>query len=783
MTDTPESVRILYMEDDEGLARLFQKALNRLGYEVDLAPDGEKGLEMYENGSYDILAVDHKMPNRSGLEVIRALVDREPFPPTIMITGAGDEMVAAEAMKLGASEYLIKDVDRNYLELMPHVIGKALEKSRLLRDKLKAEEALKESEKRYRNLFDESPVILREEDWSQAKRFLDELSESGVTDFESYFRERPEALETCRRGIRTLAYNKAALDLSGEDLSASARPTLSGPLFHAQAEDFVMDMVSVANGNTRLKREEVLHTAAGEAAHVIVRWSVPPGYERTFARVLVSMVDVTDIKRMQEELRKARDELERRVRERTAELADANARLQEEISHHKRTAQELQESERLFRTIFESAGDPIFIKDRARRYTLVNPAMTALLDRPASEILGKRDEDLSVETQAGYLKDVDNRVLAGETIEEEHTRRIKGSPTTFLELRVPMRDHNNEIFGVCGIARDVTEYRRLMSGAPRSEAEYPSDAMREALASALLAAKTDTIVMLTGESGSGKDYLARYVHDRSRRSNGPFFSINCAAVAPELAEAELFGHEAGAFTGARGRKRGLLELAEGGTLLLNEIGELSLRLQAKLLTFLDTKTFTRVGGEKSIRVNARLIAATNRNLEAEVAESRFRQDLYFRLNVFSITVPPLRDRAQDMELLVEQLMSRLVREMQLSNPPALGPDVMEELKRYSWPGNVRELRNVLERALILSGGGFVRSEHLGLSEGPPREAAPTVAFSETMSLERVLADVERSMIEEALRRAGGKKQDAADILGISRHALKRHMKKLEMSGS
>ena len=172
-----------------------------------------------------------------------------------------------------------------------------------------------------------------------------------------------------------------------------------------------------------------------------------------------------------------------------------------------------------------------------------------------------------------------------------------------------------------------------------------------------------------------------------------------------MAEAELFGHEAGAFTGATRKKRGLLELAEGGTLLLNEIGELSLRLQSKLLTFLDTRSFTRIGGEESIHVSARLIAATNRDLEKEVEEGSFRKDLFYRLNVFSIEVPPLRERRDDIPILIERILSLLSVEMQLPDVPKIQATFLSRLCKYDWPGNVRELRNVLERAVILSGGG------------------------------------------------------------------------------
>ena len=287
----------------------------------------------------------------------------------------------------------------------------------------------------------------------------------------------------------------------------------------------------------------------------------------------------------------------------------------------------LKESEERFRAIFETTEDCIFIKDHTLRYTHVNPAMERLFERPTSELIGRTEREIFGEEISNVIQDVDIRVLNGELVEGEQTRLVNGTPVTFSEIRMPMADSSGSIIGLCGIARNVTD-RKLASARPAPpDSGYRSKAVCDTLAALAQAIQSNSIVLLTGESGSGKDYFARYIHDNSKRASGPFFAINCAAVSPELAESELFGHEAGSFTGAGRRKKGLLELAEGGTLLLNEIGELSLRLQAKLLTFLDSRTFTRVGGEKSVTVNARLIAATNRDLEKEVDEGTFRRKI------------------------------------------------------------------------------------------------------------------------------------------------------------
>ena len=258
--------------------------------------------------------------------------------------------------------------------------------------------------------------------------------------------------------------------------------------------------------------------------------------------------------------------------------------------------------------------------------------------------------------------------------------------------------------------------------------------------------------------------------------------MNCASIPSEIAESELFGHEPGAFTGAHRRVRGLFELAEGGTLLLNEIGELPLQLQAKLLAFLDTRSFTRVGGRNTVRINARLIAATNKNLQAEVSNGTFRADLFYRLNVLSIHVPPLRERKEDLPLLVNKLVSELSADLQLSEITPFETMFMEKLTEYQWPGNVRELRNVIERQLILSGEADValpapeagKSETLGWWVKVPFPHGPT--------LDDVVADVVKEIIEEALVRSAGRVQEAADMLGISRHTLRRRMKAVGLLG-
>jgi len=447
----------------------------------------------------------------------------------------------------------------------------------------------------------------------------------------------------------------------------------------------------------------------------------------------------------------------------------------------------LLESEQRFRAIFEGAQDCIFLKDRSFRYTLVNPATEKLLGLPASKIIGLRYQDLFGEENADRVRDLDTRVLEGESIEEERTGNINGVPMTFLNTRIPWRDGQGNITGILSISRDITERKGMEFSSLECDAAYPSKAMRATLELANAVARNDSSILLLGESGSGKDYLAKYIHDCSHRAGGPFLSVNCASISAQLAESELFGHEKGSFTGAVARKRGLLELAEGGTLLLNEIGELPLPLQAKLLTFLDTRKFTRVGGEKEISTSARLMTATNRDLKKEIEAGRFREDLFYRMNVMAITLPPLRERLDDIPVVVQEILATLQSTLQIHEMPIVDRQVMSALKRYDWPGNVRELRNVLERALILSHGKRLELEGLTIHRGGDPAAKQgtgedqaefSVSFPGDQSLNEMTKELKRFMVNEALQRSDGSRQKAAKLLGISRYSLKHYMKTL-----
>jgi DNA-binding NtrC family response regulator len=334
----------------------------------------------------------------------------------------------------------------------------------------------------------------------------------------------------------------------------------------------------------------------------------------------------------------------------------------------------------------------------------------------------------------------------------------------------------------------LREQLARQSGLP--EIVSVSPAMTEAIRLVERVAPSEASVLITGESGTGKELIAHAIHRLSTRAEGSFIDINCAAFQESLLESELFGYEAGAFSGAKGRKLGLIELADGGTLFLDEVTELPAQLQAKLLRAIETRTFFRVGGVRKVEVNVRIVAATNRNLDSVVANESFRSDLLYRINGFQIDLAPLRDRPEDIEPLVRHLLS----DVGGTPSPELEPAALDALRAYSWPGNVRQLKNCLERAVILSNNGRITVAELppevvrpavpAAFAGPASQAGAAADFntgassfaSSAVSSPTSLRDVERQQILSALEQTGWHRGKTAEILGISPSTLYRRLR-------
>jgi|YelNatPaOPRAMG01_1025707.scaffolds.fasta_scaffold00013_29 two-component system response regulator AtoC len=311
-----------------------------------------------------------------------------------------------------------------------------------------------------------------------------------------------------------------------------------------------------------------------------------------------------------------------------------------------------------------------------------------------------------------------------------------------------------------------------------------SEVLKKVVYTAEKLARADTTVLLIGESGSGKELIARVIHEKSERSDGPFVSINCGAIPKELAESELFGYEKGAFTGAMDKMRqGKFELANGGTILLDEVGELSPETQVKLLRILETKKFYRLGGAKEIVVDVRIIAATNRNLKMAVEHGQFREDLYYRLNVAQIHIPPLRERVEDIALLANTFLDEFNKKFNKSIK-GFTPDALKVLEKYAWPGNVRELRNAIERVVLLESDTVVKPEHLTFLSFHPNfstsrmlSSNPLVAIPPNGAR---MDDIMREAIIQTLEITNGNQIQAAKILGLTRSRLRYRMQQLKI---
>lgn len=456
-------------------------------------------------------------------------------------------------------------------------------------------------------------------------------------------------------------------------------------------------------------------------------------------------------------VRAAANSIEGQLRER--DLVDATKRLNSILT-----------------SIYDAISDGFIALDGNHTVTHLNSAAGRMLGLDVAKVIGKPLRDISQPT-----KRLVEALDAGDSMEttEINFRCFKGLETFMCRVD-PIHTQNYKILGHI---ITMAEQRQIINIAKKIGGNYAkfefsdikgqnAEFMRQ-IEMAQIAAKTNSRVLVLGESGTGKELFAQAIHNHSHRHNGPFVAISCAAIPRDLIESELFGYKGGAFTGARQKGMiGKFELANGGTLFLDETNGMPLELQGKLLRALQQNEIMRLGDTRTIALDVRLIAASNTDLLEEVEQGNFREDLYYRLNVMEINIPPLRDRLDDIELLMQHIMDRHCQRMNLQRL-AIAPQALQMLKAYNWPGNVRELENLVERALLLCTGDTILKEHLPLRRRKPAllRSAGTVSMQQGV----------REMIEAAVERCNGNFSKAAKELGIARSTLYRKMEQLEIS--
>ncbi|MBM7561878.1 sigma-54 interaction domain-containing protein [Fusibacter tunisiensis] len=449
--------------------------------------------------------------------------------------------------------------------------------------------------------------------------------------------------------------------------------------------------------------------------------------------------------------------------------------------------------------IFDPIEVPFIIVNRDTEIVMINEAFAEYLGHPRSEIIGRPVAEIDPNTRFPF-------VIKTKRAEINYKHKFSNGHTAIVH-RIPVLDDNGDVAYGFGMVvfddikqlKEVLEKNKLLEGKLsiyQEELKHIRGAkynwktivgnsilMQEVKKMASRSAKTDSNVLIIGESGTGKELFAHAIHNESKRAEGPFVKINCAAIPKDLLESELFGYEEGAFTGAKKQgKIGKFELAAGGTIFLDEIGDMPLEMQVKILRVLQEKEIERIGGNRTIPVDCRIIAATNHDLKERIKEQAFREDLYYRLNVINIEVPPLRNRKEDIEVLTLKLMEKLSGSLgkYVNN---ITVDALESLKAYNWPGNIRELENVIERAINLTDQETIELQHLPMhviAHHKEADLSQPVSPTHLQSLREAVEEIEKSTILNCLKVMNYNKLKAAKVLGISRTSLYEKIEKYKI---
>jgi formate hydrogenlyase transcriptional activator len=840
-------LRILSIEDDPKDTELIQDLLETedLACEVTRVDTQAALVASLEQGGIDLVLADYSLPSFDGLSALRLVMSSCPEVPFIFVSGTLGEEVAIEALKIGATDYVLKTRLSRLVPSVLRALREATERAELKR----AEESLRRSETYLAEAQSISQtgsfgwsVLSGEIFWSDETFRIFECDPVTKPTVELVIeRTHPADRVFVRQTIERASSERSGLDFehrlmmsdgSVKYVRVIAHPSTSdepgGLLFVGAVTDITESRraVEALRRNERHLRDviDTIPTMAwtalpdGSVDFVSRSWLEYTGFsmENWLGWGWKTIAHPEDLHRTAEKWQKALatgEPYECEVRMRTARgsyrwclsravpLRDELGEIVKwygtntDIEDRKRAEEVLRESEKSVRLIVDGIAGLVAIMTPEGEVEFVN--------NQALEYFGKTLEELKgwATSDAVHPDDLPQAVAAwrhsvetGDPYDVDHRlRRADGAYRWFHSRGLSLRDAKGRIVRWYTLLTDIDERRRAEEKlrnenvALREEIDKASmfeeivgtsAPLQTVLSRISKVAPTDSSVLITGETGTGKELVARAIHRRSRRSLRTFVSVNCAAVSRDLIASELFGHEKGAFTGAIQRRLGRFELAEGGTIFLDEVGELPAETQIALLRVLQEHEFERVGGTGSIRTNVRVIAATNRDLEGAIAAGMFRSDLFYRLNVFPIEMPPLRERREDIPVLVEYFIDRYARKAGKSFQ-AVNKKSLDLLQSYPWPGNIRELQNVIERSVIVCETESFSVDESWLS-GQPRASEP----KGQLELSQKLAAQEKAIIEAALRESRGRvygPSGAAAKLGLPRSTLESKIRSLKIN--
>jgi PAS domain S-box-containing protein len=845
-------LRILSIEDDPRDSELIQNLLETEGIDCEVTRVDTQAalLASLERGEIDLILADYTLPSFDGISALKLAMKACPEVPFIFVSGTLGEDVAIEALKIGATDYVLKT---RLSRLVPSVL-RALREATEKAERKRAEDSLRQSETYLAEAQRLSStgsfgwnVASGKIYWSEETYKIFEYDRAVKPTLESAFRRiYPDDRDLVQQTIDRASGARANLDFEHRLLMsngsvkylhvlARALETSSGTLEYVGA---VTDVTERKRAEEALRRSEsylaeaqkVTHTgswASDGTTHSALYWSEE--MFRIFGFDPKQGLPMRDqwLQRMHPE---DRDRVKRQASDRMfLEKADSdvefrivlpdgtikhihglahpvlslNGELVEvvgtaiDVTERKRAEEKIQQSEKELRQLLDFTPQHVTVLGPDGRRLYNNRAALDYHGLTLDEWRTAEPERLfHLQDWERVMREVYSKFLSESSLDiEVRLRRRDGQYRWFLIRYNPTLDEQGRPTHWFAAATDIEDRKqaeqRLQDEnvALREEIDKASmfeeivgisPALHAVLSRVSKVAPTDSTVLITGETGTGKELIARAVHKRSQRSSRAFVSVNCAAIPRDLIASELFGHEKGAFTGASQRRLGRFELAEGGTIFLDEVGELPAETQIALLRVLQELEFERVGGTGSIRTNVRVIAATNRDLQMAIAGSTFRSDLYYRLNVFPIEVPPLRERKGDIPVLVEYFIDRFASKAGKSIR-GVNKKSLELLQSYPWPGNIRELQNVIERSVIVCDTKNLSVDGSWLS-WQPRASEPKTQ----LELSRRPAAKEKEIIEAALHESGGRvygPSGAASKLGIPRSTLESKIRSLNISKS